>query len=180
MQPEAKQAYGILGLILALTTLAWGTALWGYPDHRLAFKLGLGGFAVGLLLTWVFLGFMASKGLRRGPWGWTLAWLALLLLVSNQLPLAGGQGRLWTGFEINPATGWYLQPNLHEMPLVSTKGQTYPVTSDALGHRNQHPYPADGRLPYLVQGDSNLMGYGLEYADTLCEQLNRLAGAPLF
>ncbi|MCX7935952.1 MAG: hypothetical protein N3A66_11920, partial [Planctomycetota bacterium] len=47
------------------------------------------------------------------------------------------------------------------------------VSTDALGFRNCLPYPADGRIPCAVQGDSNVFGFGLEEADTLCAQINR-------
>ena len=69
--------------------------------------------------------------------------------------------------------GWYPIKNMKNRPLQSLGGM-YFVTTDKFGHRNQLPYLHD--LEYIVQGDSNLFGFGLKEEDTLCHKLNILTG----
>ncbi len=139
-------------------------------------------FLLFLFVDLLFLVFLwRRKRLRRGPLLSVLAWGAGTALLAN----------LWLGhlyeeqkkeaLPVGPHAelSWYGQPNLKNL-VVHGQLEDYTVTTDAYGHRNNLPYPADGKLPFMVQGDSNCFGVGLPLAETFCAQLNAGAGAGRF
>ncbi len=69
--------------------------------------------------------------------------------------------------------GWAMRPGIKKL-MLQMGAQRVAIDTDALGFRNDLPYPADGRIPCAVQGDSNVFGFGLDAAETLCAQINRL------
>lgn len=101
-----------------------------------------------------------------------LSWTIGTLVGSNFLvEYWQSQQRLWTAFVFNARYGWYAEPNLVKHRLSTPHG-SYLATTDELGHRNTIPYPADGVLPIVVQGDSNAFGFGLSDEETLASKLN--------
>lgn len=58
---------------------------------------------------------------------------------------------------------------------MKLRKSVYYVDTDAYGFRNDLPYPADGRLDIIVQGDSNAFGAGLDLENTFCGMINQLA-----
>lgn len=140
------------------------TALWVlftlWLDIWLAIGLAVGGLVVLAVSAFLIRG---GDGLNvRLAWcGWILAALA-----ASQVSLDQRAG-IWTGFRYGDDLGWYMLPDMHDR-LLGSADREYRVTTDALGHRNRLPYPADGRLPTLVQGDSNAFGDGLLESETFC------------
>lgn len=103
---------------------------------------------------------------------WMFAFLLAPNIILTQKQL------IWTGLEYNELTGWYPLKNMKNINLnFNTHGQ-YAVSTDEYGHRNQVPYRKN--LEYVVQGDSNVFGYGLKYEDTLCYKLNEIIGQKFY
>lgn len=110
-----------------------------------------------------------------------LAWTVGTLVISNFVVDYGqSRQRLWTAFVFDARYGWYPEPHLQKRRLLTPHG-SYLATTDELGHRNSVPYPVDGLLPIIIQGDSNAFGFGLSDDETLAAKLNaRLKGAQVF
>lgn len=110
-----------------------------------------------------------------------LAWTMVSLVTSNFVVDSWqSRQRLWTAFVFNARYGWYPEPHLVNRRLLTPHG-SYLATTDECGHRNSLPYPADGVLPIVVQGDSNAFGFGLSDDETLAARLNaRLSGTQVF
>jgi hypothetical protein len=158
---SAAQRTGVQVLhagLFAATALWVAFTLWGGP--WLVAVLAAGGLL--LLAVSAFLAHAGDGAAVRLAWfGWVVAALA-----ASQVSL-GTHAGIWTGFRFDDGLGWYIAPNLRDRVLHGATGD-YHVTTDALGHRNRLAYPADGRLPVVLQGDSNAFGDGLAESETFC------------
>lgn len=112
----------------------------------------------------------ARKQLRAVVVG-CITWSILALFAAEWL-LAGTQKRMWVGFDLDDRPGWYARKNQRDT-VVKTPFGEYLFSTDEFGHRNREPYPVGGEIPVMVQGDSNIFGFGLPYDQTLCARLNR-------
>ncbi|MFC1667545.1 hypothetical protein ACFL0P_06805 [Candidatus Omnitrophota bacterium] len=97
----------------------------------------------------------------------------VLLLVIGLIAANMVLARKETDFEYNKFTGWYPLKNMDKEVFQGNDNQ-YVISTDEFGHRNHLKYPPDGKLEYVVQGDSNIFGFGLRYKDTFCYKLNQL------
>lgn len=126
-----------------------------------------------LVVSW----FLAAKGAaRRLPR--TLATWAVVFLASTHVALGYREGT-FEGFRFDDTVGWLPKANLDGAQLEGP-GHSYTVTTDSAGYRNRLPWPADGRLPVVLQGDSNAFGFGLEEPDTFCALWMTAGGEPCF
>ena len=109
----------------------------------------------------------------------TAFWICLALVFSNALLThfhdRTGSFSIWTCFRFHPLVGWQAEPNLSRVGAFAPS-----VSTDSLGYRNANAYRENGRIPVMVQGDSNLYGYGLNYEETLCYLLNQTLGPGTF
>lgn len=121
--------------------------------------------------------FAASKGRRRGALAALAGWTAAAL-VGGHLLLSAHEG-VWRGFRLDAELGWYPQADLADAVFESAEG-TYRASTDRFGHRNRLAYPADGRLPVMVQGDSNIFGFGLGEDETYCARWAARGGQPCY
>ena len=158
----------LFNILLAVTTAIWDFLVFTvYPYDRWAvFAL-----AIMLILDFFYFLFLFSKKIKKAALISTSVWTITALLTSNIILIT--KDSIWTGFEYDSSMGWYPIKNMKNRPLQSLGGM-YFVTTDKFGHRNQLPYLHD--LEYIVQGDSNLFGFGLKEEDTLCHKLNILTG----
>jgi len=128
---------------------------------------------VGLVL---FGGMVCWFGVRRNRKLYLpatmLAWLIGGFLFSNY-GITPPFDRFWGAFEYDIETGWRPLPNLKQYEMKLRNNTAYLVDTDAGGYRNDLPYPANGRLDIIVQGDSNAFGAGLESENTFCGMINR-------
>lgn len=124
-----------------------------------------------LLLSFFAYDFMRYKKCCKYANLIIISWI-VIFLISSHIVLGKREGT-WEGFRTDPILGWYPISNLVDHALKSKSGQTYLVSTDALGHRNSHDYPASRVLDFLLQGDSNAFGFGLETSDTFCDQLEK-------
>lgn len=158
----------LFNILLAVTAVTWDFLVFTvYPyDRWAAFVL-----TVMLVLDFLYLLFLFSKKIRKVALIFASIWAITALLTSNAILI--NKHSIWTGFEYDSSMGWYPLKNMNNMALQSLDGM-YFVTTDKLGHRNQLPYLHD--LEYIVQGDSNLFGFGLREEESLCHKLNMLTG----
>ena len=162
----------LFNILLAVTTALWDfLVLTVYPyDRYAAFVL-----TIILILDLFYLFFLFSKNIRKIALIFTSIWAIIALLTSNAI--LTNKHSIWTGFEYDRSMGWYPLKNMKNMPLQSLEGM-YFVTTDEFGHRNQLPYTPD--LEHIVQGDSNLFGYGLKDEETLCRKLGTITGKKFY
>lgn len=169
----AMKTYLVLFNVLsALTAVIWNFLVFTvYPyDRYAAFVL-----TVTLILDFLYLLFLFSKNFGKAALIFTSIWAITALLASNIILI--NKHSIWTGFEYDRSMGWYPLKSMKNMPLQSLDGM-YFVTTDKFGHRNQLPYLPD--LEYIVQGDSNLFGFGLKDEETLCRKLGMITGKKFY
>ena len=80
------------------------------------------------------------------------------------------KGKLWGFFITDPQLGWKAGASLKDIPLEA-RNRTYVVSTNYMGFRGK--WPANHEVVNVVQGDSNVFGFGLDEADTLASQLSR-------
>ena len=134
---------------------------------------------LGVLIASVVLlfAFLMWYGARRAAIGYCLVW-TVVMIVASDVSLRYREG-IWTGFRFDSELGWYPIANQRDVSMES-RGGTYRVSTDTLGHRNEIAYPRDRRLPVVLQGDSNAFGFGLELDDTFCAVFTRASGEACF
>lgn len=133
---------------------------------------------VALFFFILFYGFLRYKNYiqlaNRSLTGWFF-----VFLISSHIVLGQREG-VWRGFQTDPILGWYPQADMRGRKLDTKTNEKYIVFTDALGHRNIHPYPASRKLNLVLQGDSNAFGFGLKDDDTFCGQLELINPEPCF
>ena len=137
--------------------------------------------AVLAVLHLLFLCFSAKKTSDwLTPLACTFAWFAIALLLGNALvgKWYAHKRAYWNTHRPDKLLGWYPIANLSNHPFDYIYPTFYPASTDAFGHRNSLPYPQDNFLPIIVQGDSNLFGFGLRDDEALCARLNEHADIP--
>lgn len=159
-------------VLLAWLALVVGAAV-ALVEAHLPEALGLA--LVGFGVAWVGAGFLRH---RRGAGALPLVaclGAGLLLLAAAEVRLRWGGAPvstvLWPIFRLDDALGWALEPGV-ETPRRGSLAHDYRVRTDALGTRNHMPYPGDGTLPVMVQGDSEVFGLRLADPHTLPMRLN--------
>lgn len=78
--------------------------------------------------------------------------------------------RLWTFFITDPQLGWKAGAGLKNITLEA-KNKTYSVSTNHMGFRGK--WPINNEMVNVIQGDSNVFGFGLDEPDTLASQLSR-------
>lgn len=169
--PVTRQALVAAHLLAAVAVAAW--------FGLIAFEAGWAAVVVGLAgaLACVAGWFAAHRGRRRAAWTAAAVWMAAALIGGHLL--VAGQSGIWKGFRLDAELGWYPIAGQTNTRFEGADG-TYRASTDALGHRNARPYPADGVLPVIVQGDSNIFGFGLADGETFCERWTVRGGAACF
>ncbi|MBI5162484.1 MAG: SGNH/GDSL hydrolase family protein [Magnetospirillum sp.] len=133
--------------------------------------------AVAALLAGVVGSLAVHQGRKRAVAIAAVAW-AVVALVGGHV-LVTRQSDFWQGFHLDAEVGWYPIANADGFSFEGGEGR-YAATTDRFGHRNRLPYPADGRLPVLVQGDSNIFGFNLAGDDTFCRRWMARGGRDCF
>jgi hypothetical protein len=168
--PAAGAARTGIALLHALFGAA--TALWLLFTQRPAVWPLVGAAVCGVVLL-LLSAFLAHQGAGRATrWAW-LGWI-VVALVASHVSLGAREG-IWAGFRFDASLGWYPEAD-STTDQETVVGGSFHVVTDALGHRNPWPYPADNHLPVLLQGDSNAFGFGLQADETFCAVYTERSG----
>ena len=130
---------------------------------------------INLLLEFLLSWFIYNKAPGKTTLTLILIWFGVILLSANSVigyNLSKTEN-IWTGFRYDTTTGWYPQKNL-DNTIFKGKDNDYRVSTDEYGHRNNLPYPQDKVLPGIIQGDSNVFGFGLQTEDMISSRLNKI------
>jgi hypothetical protein len=162
-------------VLLLICTSLWLAFVHYYGGVRAAppipARLSFTGWVGALLVCAMYASFLCSRRQRAAVLLAVIVWIVAALVLAELL-LAGTQKRMWVGFDLDGELGWYARANQSDTVQDTPFGQ-FVFSTDELGHRNREAYPADGKIPVMVQGDSNIFGFGVPYDATLCAQLNR-------
>lgn len=168
-----RQLITFQNFLLLLTALAW-VSLAGLPKpYKMPFIILALGFT---LINLLFLFFLISNGFRLTAVASFVGWMVIGFSVSNFII----KQHVWTIFEINELLGWQPQKNINSAQVKTGYGTTYTVSTDKYGLRNPLPYPGDKNLDFVIQGDSNVFGYGLNNTETLASVLTDLSGKNVY
>ena len=172
----SRSPLGLLNAFCCVTALGWLALLAiTFSDRTTVILLATLGW-----LGIAGLTILLTVALARSHLPWKravvvlLLWITVTLIVSNStVTYWQSQQRLWSGFVFDPRYGWYPEAGMRERKLL-IPGGSYVASTDGRGHRNTLPYPDDGRLPTILQGDSNAFGFGLAEDQTLSAILNSI------
>ncbi len=107
-----------------------------------------------------------------------IAYLICFLVFSHTL--LKDRNVVWKkGFSTNEFVGWYPIKNMNKQALIANSKE-YIVSTDKFGHRNFNTYPEKRSIELLIQGDSNVFGFGLKTEDTICIKLESLINKKCF
>lgn len=132
-------------------------------------------FFVACLISFLILYYSMSSGAGWKGMASLVFWLAISLSFGGSLARSH-YSPYWKGFEPDPLTGWKGVPNLKNF-VMKGGAVSFTVTTNALGYRETEGVRD---VEYLVQGDSNVFGYGLADDELLTAQLNKKSGKIAF
>ncbi|MHC4886764.1 MAG: hypothetical protein ACYTGH_16940 [Planctomycetota bacterium] len=155
----------MMGLLALIWSLLW------LPDSGLSIPTVFLFLVVAAFCGVIFLFLWKRKGCWRMPLISACVWAVLCNLLLNAA--IGQKISYWGAFQSDPLLGWYPTAGMKDEPVLDGHGRPYLVTTDRHGHRSPFAPSAVHGIRVLVQGDSNVFGYGLAAEDILTAQLNR-------
>jgi hypothetical protein len=154
---------GIIIGILALNALSW----WALIYFKLTVFILLGFILFIMSLMAILFIFNKSKLKYFAGIIFTL----LVFLCGNLFAdYYSHKAQLWKFFITDPQLGWKAGAGLQNVTLEGIK-KTYVVSTNHMGFRGK--WPENHEVVNVIQGDSNVFGFGLDEPETLASQLSR-------
>ena len=167
--PSRRKTLAVYNMTAGLTCLAFLCLTWVasiYTTGMILYVMFLV-FALACGFQLLVLYYATAQGFARQSLLATGAWILVAALAGSVI-VNKLYNPFWSGFTYDAVMGWKPLPDLKNFPMTGN-GTDYLVTTNNLGYRERDAHPAT--VDYLVQGDSNIFGYGLAENQTLPELL---------